>query len=144
MFTFSIKREIRHFHVVVVQKRQRNVQKSTMYARSYCFAYQTFFYVLVAVASLDLKVPIDVLDINCKNWPIIGTQEVVHRNEVLKTVLTGSTYPSLPSAPPPPPLAVFAQLFSKRFPYKIGACNRLITALSTNNFINLIALSRVF
>ena len=61
----------------------------------------------------------------------------------LKTVLTGSTYPSLPSAPPPP-LAVFAQLFSKRFPYKIGACNRLITALSTNTFINLIALSRVF
>ena len=68
MFTFSIKREIRHFHVVVLQKRQRNVQKSTMYARSYCFAYQTFFfYVLVAIASLDLKVPIDVLDINCKN-----------------------------------------------------------------------------
>ena len=69
MFTFSIKRETyyRHFHVVVVQKRQRNVQKSTMYARSYCFAYQTFFYVLVAVASLDIKVPIDVLDINCKN-----------------------------------------------------------------------------
>ena len=26
-----------------------------------------FFYVLVAVASLDLKVPIDVVDINCKN-----------------------------------------------------------------------------
>ena len=67
MFTFSIKREIRHFHVVVLQKRQRNVQKSTMYARSYGFAYQTFFYVLVAIASLDLKVPIDVLDINCKN-----------------------------------------------------------------------------
>ena len=67
MFTLSIKREIRHFHVVVLQKRQRNVQKSTMYARSYCFAYQTFIYVLVAIASLDLKVPIDVLDINCKN-----------------------------------------------------------------------------
>ena len=64
MFTFSIKREtFSHFHVVVVQKRQRNVQKSTMYARSYCFAYQTFFYVLVAIASLDLKVPIDVLDV---------------------------------------------------------------------------------
>ena len=42
-------------------------KKSTMYARSYGFVYQTFFYVLVAIASLDLKVPIDVLDINCKN-----------------------------------------------------------------------------
>ena len=27
LFTFSTKREIRHFHVVVAQKRQRNVQK---------------------------------------------------------------------------------------------------------------------
>ena len=27
MFTFSTKREIRQFHVVVVQRRQRNVQK---------------------------------------------------------------------------------------------------------------------
>ena len=28
------KREIRHFHVVVVQKRERNVQKSVMHVRS--------------------------------------------------------------------------------------------------------------
>ena len=27
LFTFSIKREIRHFHLMVVQKRKRNVQK---------------------------------------------------------------------------------------------------------------------
>ena len=27
LFTFSTQREIRHFHVVVVQKRQRNEQK---------------------------------------------------------------------------------------------------------------------
>ena len=27
LFTFSTQREIRHFHVEVVQKRQRNVQK---------------------------------------------------------------------------------------------------------------------
>ena len=40
----SIKSEIRHFHVVVVQKRVMHVQ-------SCCFAYKTycFFYVLVAV-----------------------------------------------------------------------------------------------
>ena len=29
LFTFSTKREIRHFHVVVAQKRQRNVQKKS-------------------------------------------------------------------------------------------------------------------
>ena len=39
LFMFSIKRKIRHFHVVVVQKRQRNVQKSVMHERSYSLAY---------------------------------------------------------------------------------------------------------
>ena len=28
-----------HFHVVVVQKQQRNVQKSVMHVQSCCFAY---------------------------------------------------------------------------------------------------------
>ena len=31
VFTSSTKREIRHFHVVVVQRRERNVQKSVMH-----------------------------------------------------------------------------------------------------------------
>ena len=46
----STKREIRHF-VVVVQWRQRNVQKGVMHVQSSCFANQTycFFAVLVAV-----------------------------------------------------------------------------------------------
>ena len=30
---------MRHFHVVVVQKRERNVQKSVMHVQSCCFAY---------------------------------------------------------------------------------------------------------
>ena len=34
----STKREIRQFHVVVVQRRQRNVQKSVMHVQSCCFA----------------------------------------------------------------------------------------------------------
>ena len=38
LFTSSRKREIRHFHVVVVQWRQRNVQKSVMHVQSCCFA----------------------------------------------------------------------------------------------------------
>ena len=51
-FRRCIKREIWHFHVVVVKKGERNVQKSVMHVRSCCFAYQTFFsffYVLAAV-----------------------------------------------------------------------------------------------
>ena len=46
--TSSSKREIRHFHVVVVQRRQRNVQKSVMRVQS-CKS-NCFFAVLVAVA----------------------------------------------------------------------------------------------
>ena len=54
MFPSSTKREIRHFHVVVVQRRQKNVQKKKRVARqckvvvlliSFCFVA-----VLVAVA----------------------------------------------------------------------------------------------
>ena len=44
VFPFSTKREIGHFHVVVVQRRQRNVQKSVMHVQS------CFFAVFVAVA----------------------------------------------------------------------------------------------
>ena len=36
MFTSSTKREIRHFHVVVVRWRRRNVQKSAMHVQ-YCY-----------------------------------------------------------------------------------------------------------
>ena len=38
LFTSSIKCEIRHFHVVVVLKRERNVQKSVMHVQCCCFA----------------------------------------------------------------------------------------------------------
>ena len=38
MFPSSTKREIRHCHVVVVQRRLRNVLKSVMHMKSYCFA----------------------------------------------------------------------------------------------------------
>ena len=38
VFPSSTRREIRHFHVVVVQRRQRNVQKSVMHVQSCCFA----------------------------------------------------------------------------------------------------------
>ena len=38
MFTSSTTRKIRHFHFVVVQRQQRNVQKSVMHVQSCCFA----------------------------------------------------------------------------------------------------------
>ena len=52
VFPSSTKREIRHFHVVVVQRRLRNVQKSLMEVQSCCFANLIYclFALLVAVA----------------------------------------------------------------------------------------------
>ena len=42
LFTSLTKRENRHFHVVVVQWRQRNVQKSVMHVQSCCFALSSY------------------------------------------------------------------------------------------------------
>ena len=39
LFTFTIKHEIGYFHVVVTQKRQRNVQKRVMHVQSCCFVH---------------------------------------------------------------------------------------------------------
>ena len=54
VFTYSVKRahEIRTFHVAVVQRWLKNVQKSVMHVQSCCLLIQTycFFAVLVAVA----------------------------------------------------------------------------------------------
>ena len=54
---FSIKREMRHFDVVVFQLRQRNLQRGVMHVQSCCFANETycFFTVLVAVAVFVAK-----------------------------------------------------------------------------------------
>ena len=59
LFTSSIKREIRDFHAVVVQWRQRNVQKSVLHVQSSCFANLAycFFDVLAAVAVVVAKAP---------------------------------------------------------------------------------------
>ena len=54
-YTSSTKREIGHFHVVVEQWRQRNVQKNVMHVQSYCFADRNLlvFAVLVDVAVVN-------------------------------------------------------------------------------------------
>ena len=58
MFTFYIKREIRKFHVVVMQRRQRNVQKSVMHVQSCCFTNLNlcFFAALLDVAVIVAEV----------------------------------------------------------------------------------------
>ena len=53
LFTLSMKREIRHFRVVVVQKRRRNQpQKSVMHVQSCCFAYRLNLYIILLTLSL--------------------------------------------------------------------------------------------
>ena len=62
VFPSSTKREFRQFHVVVVQRRQRNVQKSLMHVQSCCFANLNlllFFAFSLPSPSLLVKLPID-------------------------------------------------------------------------------------
>ena len=55
----SIEREIRDFHAVVVQWRQKNVQKCVLHVQSCCFADQhiAFFDVFAAVVFVVAKAP---------------------------------------------------------------------------------------
>ena len=39
LFTLSIKHEIMHFHVIVVQKQQRSAEESMLQMQCFCFAY---------------------------------------------------------------------------------------------------------
>ena len=50
LFPSLTKRGIRHFHVVVVQRRVGNVQKSVMHVQSCRFANQTYCFLAVHVA----------------------------------------------------------------------------------------------
>ena len=44
LFTSPLKREIRHFHVEVVQKQERNVQKNVMHVQSCCLLIKSFVF----------------------------------------------------------------------------------------------------
>ena len=59
VFPSLTKRGIRHFHVVVMQRRLRNVQKTMIHVQGCCFANQTycFFAVHVAVAVVFALAP---------------------------------------------------------------------------------------
>ena len=59
LFTSTIKREIRHFHVVVVQKRERNVKKVWCTCEVVLLLINPIVFLTFSLlsASLDLKVP---------------------------------------------------------------------------------------
>ena len=59
LFTSSIEREIRHFHVVGVQKRAKKCTKKRDARAKMLFACKTFCFFddLIAVRVVDLKVP---------------------------------------------------------------------------------------
>ena len=68
------------WHSHKTRKRQRNAQKCVMHCNVVVCSFNLllfwfcvfFFYALVAVVALNLKIPIDVVDVKCQNWPIIG------------------------------------------------------------------------
>ena len=59
VFTSSTRRAIRQFHIVVVQRRQKNVQKCVMHVQSCCFANVNilFFVPFLLSSSALFKLP---------------------------------------------------------------------------------------
>ena len=60
LFTSSIKREIRHVHVAVMQKRAKKCpKKSVVHVQTCCFANKTYCFLTFSLPSarLDLKLP---------------------------------------------------------------------------------------
>ena len=56
VFPSSTKREIRHFHVVVVQQRHRNVHKSVIHVQSCCFACPNVYCVIGVLVDVAVVV----------------------------------------------------------------------------------------
>ena len=54
VYTSSINHEIRQFHVVVVQRRPRNVQKSVMHVQSCYFANHNLLFFMFSSSKLKL------------------------------------------------------------------------------------------
>ena len=56
VFPSSTKREISHFHVLVVQQRHRNVHKSVMHVHSCCFANLNLYCVISVLVDVAVVV----------------------------------------------------------------------------------------
>ena len=57
MLTYVLhKGEIRKIHVVVVQRRQRKVQKSVLHVQSCCFANLNLYYFLAPLVAIEVVV----------------------------------------------------------------------------------------
>ena len=79
MFPSSTKREMRQFHVVVVQRQQRNVQESVMQVQSCCFACLNLSLFCRSRCRRRLRVVNSLLSIETKQ-PLITILQVLPSN----------------------------------------------------------------
>ena len=79
--------QIRSFHVVVVQERQRNVQQSVMNVRSCCFAWLDLLGFLVCLSFLTFSLP-------SRRW-ILGNLHTIPDENLSVIVWTATTRASL-------------------------------------------------
>ena len=88
MFPSSTKREIRHVHVVAVQRRLRNVQKSVMHVQSCCSANLLLFLPLsLPSPSSLLKLPI----YSCRTGFVSSSVSASCRRVILVLIALPST-----------------------------------------------------
>ena len=101
LLTSSIKREIRDFHAVVVQWRQRNVQKSVLHVESCCFANQTYAFLTFSLPTTPSLLKLlttywTAFRVDNKSYPVSPCRSIWPPT----TVLPGG--PGLPGGPEGP------------------------------------------
>ena len=79
LFMSFTKREISHFHMVVVQWRQRNLQKSVMHEQSCCFALASYCFFLLSCRRcilnfLLLTIHCDPSETEFSQWMLIASE----------------------------------------------------------------------
>ena len=104
LFTFSTEHEIRRFH--------KNGKE--MCQRMWCTC-EVVVVLLVAAATLNRKDSVDMVDINCQNWPITGCTRSWYTGMMYWKQFLQAPITHLSKVIPRPHPAVFVQLLSMRF-----------------------------
>ena len=97
-----------------------------MCQRMWCIC-EVVVVLLVAAATLNRKDSVDMVDINCQNWPITGCTRswytgMMYWKQFLQAPIT---HLSKVIPPPPPPRSFRATSLDALLPHYLGAWNRL-------------------
>ena len=118
VFPSSTKREIRHFHVEVVKRRERNVQKAWCTCKVVVLLIKPIVFSLFSLPSpsLDLKLPNGSLFLSPKPVPGVRMVQKKREKQICKKTARSA---------PPPTLFFFSAHISLSCPHGLNTWNRL-------------------